>query len=221
MKIIQVERAMLARNEQDARLLRGCFRAAGVRVLNLLGAPGSGKTALLEATLRAAGPDRRMAVVEGDVATAHDARRIAATGTKVVQIETQGACHLTAAMLKAALQDLDLGALDVLFVENVGNLVCPASFDLGESAKVVVVSVAEGEDKPEKYPGAFLAARAMVISKLDLAQACDCDLVRLRASARKVNPKLRIFETSAKTGLGLGPWMNFVSGRRKLQPALC
>jgi hydrogenase nickel incorporation protein HypB len=214
MKIIRVERRMLAANEEDARELRRGFQAAGVRVFNLLGAPGSGKTALLEATLRAAGPAHRMAVVEGDVATAYDAKRIAATGTPVVQIETHGACHLTAAMVRAALVKLPLDSPRVLFIENVGNLVCPSSFDLGETAKVVVVSVAEGEEKPEKYPAAFLAAEAVVISKLDLARACGCSVKRLKANALKVNPVLRVFITSAKTGQGLKPWLAYLAGDR-------
>jgi hydrogenase nickel incorporation protein HypB len=151
-----------------------------------------------------------VAVVEGDVQTDNDARRIAATGVAAVQIVTNGGCHLDASLVRDALERLDPNAVDLLFVENVGNLVCPAGFDLGENAKVVIASTTEGDDKPEKYPHAFRAARACVINKTDLLPHVDFDVERFKAHASRVNPSLRFFETSARTGAGVDAWCGWL-----------
>jgi len=198
--------ALLARNDELAAQLRQRFVAAGRPVVNLLASPGSGKTALLErlgADLGAAG--RRMAVIVGDLATDNDARRLQAAGLTAVQITTGQACHLEAAMVARALGALPqpLGAFDLLVIENVGNLVCPAAFDLGESLRLVLLSVTEGEDKPLKYPAIFHTADLVVISKLDLLAASGFDLCQARHNIARVAPRARVLEVSARTGEGM------------------
>ncbi len=203
---LELGAALLGRNDALAAQLRQRFGAAGLPVLNLLSSPGSGKTALLErlgAALRAAG--RRVAVIVGDLATDNDARRLQAAGLTAVQITTGQACHLEASMVQRALQALSqpLEGFDLLVIENVGNLVCPAAYDLGESLRLVLLSVTEGEDKPLKYPATFHGADLVVISKLDLLEATGFDLAHARHHISRVAPQARVLEVSARTGLGL------------------
>jgi hydrogenase nickel incorporation protein HypB len=208
---IEVRERVMARNDELAADARRRLSAAGVAALNLVSSPGSGKTLLLERTLRDLGPELRMAVVTGDVQTENDADRLARWTDRLVHaVVTGGACHLDARQVGAALDQLDLDDLDLLFVENVGNLVCPASWDLGEQAKVVVFSVTEGEDKPVKYPKMFQVARYAVLNKMDLLPYVPFDVDRAVAFARQVNPDLRFFFTSALTGEGMADWYAFL-----------
>jgi hydrogenase nickel incorporation protein HypB len=206
MDIITVERKVLKKNDQLAEENRERFWKSGTFVLNLLSSPGAGKTTLLEQTVRRLKGTPRVAVIEGDVQTDNDARRVAATGVPAVQIVTNGGCHLDANLVQDALASLDLSTVDLLFIENVGNLVCPAGFDLGEDAKVVIASTTEGDDKPQKYPNVFRVARVCVINKTDLLPHLDFDVEAFKAHATAVNPDLRFFETSARTGEGLDEW---------------
>lgn len=201
-----------ARNDRQAAANREHFRAAGVVALNLLSSPGSGKTALLERTLSEFGRRRRVGVVVGDLQTDNDARRLAGRGGPVVPITTGTVCHLEADMVARAAAGLDLAELDLLVIENVGNLVCPASFDLGEETRVVVLSTTEGEDKPLKYPRAFKTAQAVVVSKTDLSAAAGFDRDLGLANIRAVAPQAAVFELSARTGDGLDGWYNYLDG---------
>jgi len=203
---IPVVRKVLESNERSARDLEALFQEHGLLVLNLMSSPGAGKTAFLERTLTDLKNEFRMAVVEGDLQTSNDARRIAATGAAVIQINTQGACHLSAGMVDAAVQELPLDRLDIVFIENVGNLVCPAEFQLGEDKRITLLSLPEGDDKPEKYPPMFAQSQVMILNKLDLLPHLDFDLERARKGARLVNPDLEIFSLSAKTGEGIEAW---------------
>ncbi len=207
---IKVLRNVLEANDAIAAENRRVLKDRGVYTLNLIASPGSGKTTLLERTLDALKGEFRMAVVEGDIAGSADAERIGRHGVPVVQINTGGDCHLNANMVRSALQNLPLEGLQLLFVENVGNLVCPAGFDIGEDAKVVILSVAEGDDKPEKYPLIFQQASAMVLNKIDLMPMVDFDIEKARRSARTTHPDLPIFELSARTGEGLEGWLDWV-----------
>jgi len=206
---IPVITSILAYNDAVARDVR---QAVGPRVLtlNLISSPGAGKTTLVERTAAALAGELRLAVIEGDLATTIDAARVAAHGVPVVQINTAGGCHLEARQIMAALPELPLSELDVLIIENVGNLVCPTEFDLGEDAKVALVSLPEGDDKPLKYPGSFLAARAVVLNKLDLAPYLPVDIERLRQGITTVNPDARIFAMSCLTGEGLTDWLEWI-----------
>lgn len=201
-----------ARNDRQAAVNREHFRAAGVVAVNLLSSPGSGKTALLERTLSEFGRRRRVGVVVGDLQTDNDARRLAGRGGPVVPITTGTVCHLEADMVARAAAGLDLAGLDLLVIENVGNLVCPASFDLGEEARVVVLSTTEGEDKPLKYPRAFKTAQAVVVSKTDLAAPAGFDRDLALANIHSVAPQAAVFELSARTGEGLGGWYAYLDG---------
>ncbi|MBA3892141.1 MAG: hydrogenase nickel incorporation protein HypB [Gemmatimonadales bacterium] len=212
-RIVEVRRDLLRKNDLLAHQLRSRFAAAGVTVVNLVSGPGAGKTALLEATLAALHPGRRVAALVGDLATDNDARRLGRSGAPVRQITTGTVCHLDAEMVAAALDDWDLGALDLLFIENVGNLVCPASFDLGESLRVVLFSVTEGEDKPLKYPTIFNGADLAVLTKLDLAEAVEFDRAAAYRNVQAVRPGLEIVEVSAKRGTGLDGWLARFSAR--------
>jgi hydrogenase nickel incorporation protein HypB len=214
---IPIERRILATNDELAAKLRSRFKAAGTFVVNLISSPGAGKTSLLERTaaaLAALPNPPSLAVIEGDIATEQDAARIRKHGVPAVQINTHGDCHLDARMVSRALDELagqvNLDKLDILIVENVGNLVCPTEFDLGEDAKVVVASVAEGADKPSKYPATFLNARVMVVNKVDLLPYVDCDLDRLIGDARAINPKLVVFPLSCRSGEGLTGWIEWL-----------
>ena len=210
-RTIEVRERLMARNDELASVVRDRLRAAGVTAFNLVSSPGSGKTSLLERTLDALGEELDIAVVTGDVQTQNDADRLARRATRLVQaVVTGGACHLDASQVTAALDAIDLAHTRLLFVENVGNLVCPASWDLGELAKIVVFSVTEGEDKPLKYPKMFRMARYAVLNKIDLLPHLDFDIDQAIACARQVNPELRFFLTSAKTGVGLDEWFDFL-----------
>ncbi len=205
-RTVAIETDVLAKNDRLAANNRALFEREGVFVLNLVSSPGSGKTTLLERTLRDLKGTCRCAVVEGDQQTDNDARRIAATGVPVRQVNTGAGCHLDAHMIGHAVEGFDLPGLDLLFIENVGNLVCPAAFDLGEDHKVVVLSVTEGEDKPLKYPAMFHHADLMLLNKVDLLPHLDFDVERCKAFARQVNPAIRILEVSARTGQGMEAW---------------
>ena len=206
-RVLELRQGVLAKNDRLADDLRRRFGAAGVRVANLVSSPGAGKTALLERTLAELGRTRRVAALVGDLATERDAARLATSGAPVRQIVTDGICHLEAEMVARHLEGWDLAALDYLFIENVGNLVCPAGFDLGEGLRVVLLSVTEGEDKPLKYPTAFQPADLAVVTKIDLAEAVGFDRAALYAAIAAVRPGLPVIETSARTGQGLDAWL--------------
>ena len=214
MKVVVV-RNILGDNEKRAARLRSRFTRAGCLAVNLLSAPGSGKTSLIEKLIpRLQKCGVSVAVVEGDVATTNDAERVEAAGAPAVQVTTSGACHLDAAMVASAVRKL--GELpDILFIENVGNLVCPAAFDVGESDRLVVVSVPEGDDKPEKYPDAFVGSAGLVINKTDLRGPCRFRISRAVLAARSVNPRLAVFETSCRTGTGLAQLAEWLLARRE------
>jgi len=218
---IDIRERVLERNDEMARAVRDRLEARGVLALNLVSSPGSGKTLLLERTLRDLSEELRMAVITGDVQTQNDADRIAQWTDDLVQaVVTGGACHLDARQVTDALGAIDLDALHVLFIENVGNLVCPASWDLGESAKVVVFSVTEGEDKPLKYPKMFQQARYVVLNKTDLLPYVPFDVEKARGFALDVNPHLEFFFTSALTGEGMDAWYDFLrAGSRRSHSA--
>ena len=207
---VPLERKVLSENDRLAAELRAEFARHGVRCLNLIGSPGSGKTALLERTLGAFDPAMRVAVLTGDIQTDADARRLARYGFPARQITTAGACHLDARMVTKALEGWDLARLDLLFIENVGNLVCPTSYDLGEVAKVVLLSVAEGEEKPLKYPGIFYKSKLMVLTKIDLLPYVPFRLEDAIANARTIQPDIEIMQVSNTTGEGLEKWMEWV-----------
>ncbi|MDX1646045.1 MAG: hydrogenase nickel incorporation protein HypB [Longimicrobiales bacterium] len=208
---IEVRERIMERNDAIARDVRALLRTHGVAALNLVSSPGSGKTLLLERTLRDLGERMRMAVITGDVQTQNDADRIARWTDDLVQaVVTGGACHLDARQVSNALEVLDLDSTDLVFVENVGNLVCPASWDLGEEAKVVLFSVTEGEDKPLKYPKMFQKASYAVLTKVDLLPHVPFDEAQAVAYAREVNPELRFFRTSSVDGTGLEEWYDFL-----------
>jgi hydrogenase nickel incorporation protein HypB len=207
---VAVEADILSRNNRLAAGNRDLFRQKGILVLNLVSSPGSGKTTLLERTLREISSDCACAVIEGDQQTDNDARRIAATGVPVYQVNTGAGCHLDAHMVCHALEHFDLDKLRLLFIENVGNLVCPAAFDLGEAHKVAVLSVTEGEDKPLKYPHMFRAADLMLINKTDLLPHLEFDLEACKRSARSINPSITILELSARTGEGMAAWYQWL-----------
>ena len=203
---VKVVRDILEANDRLASDNRAMFDTKGVRVLNLMSAPGAGKTSLLERTIAAMGAELSIGVVEGDIQGSHDAERIEAAGARSVQINTDGACHLDANMVASAVEELGIEGLDLLVVENVGNLVCPAEFNVGEHAKAMVLSLPEGDDKPAKYPLMFRESRALVINKMDLAPHVDADPDRIERAARDINPKIAVFRVSCKTGDGLDAW---------------
>jgi len=210
-RTIDVREKVMARNDEIAADVRRRLDAAGVIALNLVSSPGSGKTLLLERTLAALGEELGIAVVAGDVQTQNDADRLARHTTRLVQaVVTNGACHLDARQVSEALDHIDLDATQLLIIENVGNLVCPASWDLGETAKVVVFSVTEGEDKPLKYPKMFRQARWAVLNKVDLLPYVPFNTIKALANAKSVNPELEFFYTSALTGSGLAEWLGFL-----------
>ncbi len=212
---LEVHRALLEKNDRQAERNRGFFRAHGLLVLNVVSSPGSGKTTLLEKTLRAIQPALRAAVIVGDLATDNDARRLRESGAPVVQITTGTVCHLDAEMVARALRELPLDGLQLLVIENVGNLVCPASYDLGEDLRVVLLSVTEGEDKPLKYPPMFQAADVVIVSKIDLAAACDWNREALLANLRRVSPKAQVLELSSKTGQGMAAWQELLAAKHR------
>jgi len=213
-RIVEVRRNILKRNDETARALRERFRAAGVFVVSLVSSPGSGKTAFLEKTLTALRPRYRPAALVGDLATDNDAVRLARSQAAVKQITTGTLCHLEAVMVEQALSDWNLAELDYLFIENVGNLVCPSSWDLGEALRVVLLSVTEGEDKPLKYPTIFNTSDLAVITKIDLSEAVEFDREAARANIQAVRPGMPVFEVSAKTGAGFDAWLSFLTQAR-------
>lgn len=213
-RIVTVRQKILKANDLTAAENRQTFRGAGVRAINLVSSPGAGKTALLERTLRDLAGTRRMAVAVGDLATENDAARLRQWGAQAEQIVTGTVCHLDAAMVRDVLPRFDLAALDVLFLENVGNLVCPSSYDLGEAARAVLISTTEGEDKPLKYPTMFNTADVVVITKGDLAQAVEFDRDLCRENIDRARPGVPVIELSSKKGTGLDEWYTFVRGDR-------
>ena len=214
MSRVTLERKVLSENDRIAAELRARFREHGVLCLNLISSPGAGKTTLLERTLEGFAPGERVAVLTGDIQTDNDAARLARFGFPVRQITTCGTCHLDARMIERALADWRLAEIDLLFIENVGNLVCPASYDLGEAAKIVVLSAAEGEEKPLKYPSIFFKAELLVLNKIDLLPYVPFDLERARENARRVHPEIEILELSCTTGAGLEAWQKWLKERR-------
>ncbi len=209
-KEIDLERSILATNDEIAQKNREHFRKKGVVVFNLISAPGSGKTTLLEATIEALKDEIPLAVIEGDPETERDAERIRAKGVPVIQITTGGACHLDARMVHRAFHQLENEDFRLLFIENVGNLVCPSSFDLGEDVRVVLVSVPEGPDKPVKYPASFVKADVFCVTKADLLPYFDFDPEEVVRNAKRINPKLRTFVLSVKDPASLKPWLEFL-----------
>jgi hydrogenase nickel incorporation protein HypB len=222
-RIVELRQGILKKNDELARGLRGRFETAGVLVLNLVSSPGTGKTAFLERTLRdLRARGSRVAALVGDLETDNDARRLAASGAPVRQINTHGICHLEAEMVGKHLEGwegVELGALDYLFIENVGNLVCPSSYDLGERIRVALLSVTEGEDKPLKYPTLFNSADAAIITKMDIAEAVGFDRDAALKNVREIRPGIRIFETSAKTGAGMDDWLAYLAEERAVRRA--
>jgi hydrogenase nickel incorporation protein HypB len=209
-RTVSVEQDILAKNDALAARNRAGLRDMGIFAVNLVSSPGSGKTSLLERTIAALAGRTEIGVIEGDQQTSHDADRIRASGARAVQINTGRGCHLDAHMVEHAIERLAPGSGSVLMIENVGNLVCPAAFDLGEAHKVVVLSVTEGEDKPLKYPDMFRRASLMLLNKIDLLPHLDFDTDRCMGYARRVNPDIRIVRVSAKTGEGLGEWVDWI-----------
>jgi len=214
-RILEVRKNILKQNDEIARTLRNRFAEAGVFVVNLVSSPGSGKTAFLEWTLTKMRSDFRVAALVGDLATENDANRLARSQVPVRQIITGTVCHLEAAMIERNIEDWNLHELDFLFIENVGNLVCPSSYDLGENLRVVLMSVTEGEDKPLKYPTIVNSADVAVITKTDLSDAVEFDWPAASKNLQAVRPGIEILRLSAKTGSGMDGWLQFITSRRK------
>jgi len=210
---IPLERKILSENDRVAGELRARFAAHGILCLNLVSSPGAGKTSLLERTLEAFAPSQRVADLTGDIQTDNDAVRLARFGFPARQITTGGTCHLDARMIEKAISDWNLEDLDVLLIENVGNLVCPSSYDLGEAAKIVVLSVTEGEDKPLKYPAMFFRSELLILNKIDLLPYVPFSIVQARENAQKVHPGMEIIEISCLTGEGLPNWQGWLENR--------
>lgn len=211
-RLIEIETDILAKNDRYADENRAALADLGCFAINLVSSPGSGKTTLLCKTIEALG-NAPLAVIEGDQQTANDADRIRATGAPAIQVNTGKGCHLDGHMVGHAMEHLNLAAGSFLFIENVGNLVCPASFDLGEDCKVAILSVTEGEDKPLKYPDMFTAARVAILNKIDLAPHCDVDLDIYEENLRRVNPTIEILRVSARTGEGMDQWIGWLTAR--------
>ncbi|MCG6946697.1 MAG: hydrogenase nickel incorporation protein HypB [Deltaproteobacteria bacterium] len=207
---VPVVRDILEANERLAADNRRIFRQANLFVINLMSGPGAGKTSLLERTIEALQDEIRIGVIEGDIQSSYDAERISQKGVQVVQLNTGGACHLDGNMIKSSLDALDLDTLDLLVVENVGNLVCPAEFNVGEDMKAMILSVPEGDDKPLKYPLMFQESRALLINKIDLLPYVNCDVGKIRQRALQINANLEIFEISCRTGEGLDDWADWL-----------
>lgn len=211
---VTINRPVMESSESVAQELAKLFTARGILVLNLISSPGAGKTSLLERTLTDLAPEFRMAVIEGDLKTDNDARRVAATGAAAYQIETDGGCHLDSFMIREALNHLSLEGLDILFIENVGNLVCPVEFPCGEDHKIALLSVPEGDDKPEKYPLLFNLASVMLLNKIDLLPYVDFAVNKASRLASALNPELKIFQISCRSGDGLDAWYRWLRTAR-------
>jgi len=213
-RLVEVRQNVLKHNDEVARALRERFHASGVFVISLVSSPGSGKTTFLERTLTLLQPAYRVAALVGDLATENDARRLARSRAPVRQIVTGTLCHLEAAMVENALEGWSPGELDFLFIENVGNLVCPSSYDLGEDLRLILVSVTEGEDKPLKYPTIFNTSDVTIVSKMDLAEAAEFDWQALESNIQAVRPGMRVLRVSAKTGQGMDEWLEWLTALR-------
>ena len=209
-KKIQVGRKILSANEEYAQQNSRFFTENKKLCLNMISSPGSGKTSILTRTITELKGRIAIGVIEGDICTELDAQRIRETKAPAVQIETKGSCHLSASQITGALDKLPIDNLDIIFIENVGNLVCPTAFELGENAKVVVLSIPEGDDKPAKYPAIFAKSKAMLINKIDLLSVVDFDIDKVVEQAKKLNPGIEIFQVSAKTGQGFQQWCNWL-----------
>lgn len=210
---VPVVRNILQANERIAAENRKRFDKAGVFVINLMSSPGAGKTSLLEKTVDGLAHRLKMAVIEGDLQTSYDAERIQRRGVQAVQINTDGGCHLDGNMIQIALESIDMDGLDLLIIENVGNLVCPAEFNLGEHDKVTILSVTEGDDKPSKYPLMFQIASVLLVNKVDLLPYVDCSMEKIRQRARELNASQHVFEISCRTGEGLDEWLSWLEGK--------
>lgn len=207
---VKVVTRILEANDRIAAENRKLFNDAGVYVINLMSAPGAGKTSLIEQTIREFSIKLRTGIIEGDIAGTDDAQRIESLGIPVVQINTGGACHLDANMINEAVADLPLKDLDLLIIENVGNLVCPAEFKVGEDMKVMILSITEGDDKPLKYPLMFQESSALILNKIDLLPYTDANIEKIKRSSLSLNPSLKIFEVSCKTGEGIAEWTEWL-----------
>ena len=223
---VTIAQNILAANDTIAQEIQRSLAVRGIRTINIMSSPGAGKTTLLERTIERLHGYRGhlgIGVIEGDVETSADAERIEAAGAETVQINTRGACHLEAHMIRDALAEIELARIELLFVENIGNLVCPAAWNLGEDTRVVVVSTTEGDDKPAKYPQMFAASEVMIVNKLDLLPYVDYDVEKVKRHALAINPHLRIFEMSCRTGAGLDAWcdwlLNFAAEKDEQQEA--
>lgn len=212
---VTIAQNILAANDTIAQEMQQRHAALGIHTLNFMSSPGAGKTSLLERTIERLRGRVRIGVIEGDVETSADAERIEAAGAQTVQINTRGACHLEAHMIRDALAEMDIAGIDLLVIENIGNLVCPAGWNLGEDARVVVISTTEGDDKPAKYPQMFAVSQVLVINKLDLLPYVDYDLEKAKRQALAINPRLQIFEVSCRTGEGLDDWCAWLATQVK------
>jgi hydrogenase nickel incorporation protein HypB len=210
MKKINIEKKILSENEKISIDNALYLAQKNILCLNMISSPGSGKTTILARTINELKNKIKIGVIEGDIQTDIDAQRIKQTGAPAIQINTDGACHLSALQVSNGLKNLPIDSLDLIIIENVGNLVCPSAFELGETSKVAVLSVAEGDDKPAKYPAIFAKSKAMLINKIDLLSHVDFDIERAKADACRLNKKLRIFPVSAKTGEGMAAWYNWL-----------
>jgi hydrogenase nickel incorporation protein HypB len=207
---VTIAQNILAANDTIAQEIQQSLAARGIRTINIMSSPGAGKTTLLERTLERLRGRLGIAVIEGDIETSADAERIEAAGAETVQINTRGACHLEAHMIRSALAELELARTDLLIIENIGNLVCPSAWNLGEDRRVVIVSTTEGDDKPAKYPHMFAASQVMIVNKLDLLPYVDYDVKKVKGQALAINPHLQIFELSCRTGEGLDAWCEWL-----------
>lgn len=215
MSVITVERKVLEKNDQIAQKNREKFKSKNLFVMNFVSSPGSGKTSLIEKTIEHSQGKIKIAVIEGDVQTSLDAERVNKFNVPVVQIVTNGGCHLEANLVRDAYQNIENENFEVLIIENVGNLVCPSNYDLGEDIKVVILSTTEGDDKPLKYPAMFRNASVLIINKIDLIPYVNCNLEEMKKNALSINPELKIFEVSCKTNQGIDEWVNWISDRIK------
>lgn len=213
---VKLARKILEVNERIALGNKELFKAKGVCVINLMSAPGAGKTTLLYRTIKELKDELRFGVIEGDIQGTHDAEAIGSLDVPVVQINTEGSCHLDANMIAGVLPEFDLDALDILFIENVGNLVCPAEFDVGEDAKAMLLSITEGDDKPLKYPLMFQKSEVLILNKMDLLPYLDVDVEKIKTDAKSLNFRIEILEASSKTGLGLNAWSQWLKSRIKI-----
>ena len=208
---ITIAQNILAANDTIAQEIHQSLTVRGIRTINIMSSPGAGKTTLLERTIERLHGPLEVGVIEGDIETGNDAERIEAAGAETIQINTRGACHLEAHMVRDALTEMNLTGMRLLFIENIGNLVCPAAWDLGEDIRIVVASTTEGDDKPAKYPQMFAISQIMIVNKIDLLPYVDYSLEKVKRQALAVNPNLRIFEVSCRTGEGLEAWCEWLS----------